>query len=118
MNRQDDSAVERAVELLGWVVLLVLLAAVMWWCGGELLNGIDNFIRLGPGYTDASGYTYAKVTLPGIELAIVPLAAIAAARLRFGAGRILALRRSRVGPWLPLLMAASLFGLAVYLVWT
>ena len=40
MNRQNDGAVERAVELLGWVVLLVLLAAVMWWFGGELMNGI------------------------------------------------------------------------------
>ena len=59
-----------------------------------------------------------EATLPGIELAIVPLAAIAAARLRFGADRILALRASRVGPLLPLLMAASLFGLAAYLVWT
>ena len=112
MNRQNGGTVAPAVEALGWVVLLVLLAAVMWWFGGELANGIDNFFRLGP------GYTYAKVTLPGIELAIVPLTAVTASRLRFGVARILALRASRVGALLPLLMAASLFGLVAYLVWT
>ncbi len=84
----------------------------MWQFGGYLANGIDNFFRLGPDLSDAT------VTLPGIELAIVPLTVIAAARLRFGVDRILALRASRVGPLLPLLMAASLFGLATYLVGT
>ena len=40
MNRQDDGAAGRVIEAFGWVVLLVLLAAVKWWFGGELMNGI------------------------------------------------------------------------------
>ena len=112
MNGQNDSAVARAVEALGWVVLLVLLAAVMWWFGGLMANGIDNLLHT------RRLYDWTGARLPGIELAIVPLTAVAASRLRFGVDRILALRGSRVGPWLPLLMAASLFGLVAYLVWT
>ncbi len=112
MNGQNDSAVARAVEALGWVVLLVLLAAVMWWFGGLMANGIDNLLHT------RRLYDWTGARLPGIELAIVPLTAVAASRLRFGVDRILALRGSRPGPWLPLLMAASLFGLVAYLVWT
>ena len=112
MNREDVGAVGRAIEDVGSLVLLLVLVAVMWRFGGYLANGIDNFFRLGP---DFSGDT---VTLPGIELGIVPLAAITAARLRFGVDRILVLRASRVRIWLPLLMATSLFGLVAYLVWT
>ena len=106
-------AVERAVELLGWVVLLVLLIALMWCLGlivwlymGELLLG------------RSIGSNEIKFKWPGVELVIVPLAAIAAARLRFGADRVLALRASRVGPMFPLLMAASLLGLLSFVVWT
>ena len=106
-------AVERAVELLGWVVLLASLIALMWCLGlivwlymGELLLG------------RSIGSNEIKFKWPGVELVIVPLAAIAAARLRFGADRVLALRASRVGPMFPLLMAASLLGLLSFVVWT
>ena len=112
MSREDVGAVGRAIEDAGTLVLLILLAAIMWWFGGLLANGIDNFFSL------SLSYTHAKATLPGIELAVIPLTAITAARLRFGVDRILALRASRVRIWLPLLMAALLFGLAAYLVWT
>ena len=102
--------------MLGWVVLLALLVALMWIFGmvvgvymGELLLG--------------RSFGSVEATLPGIELAIVPLAAIAAARLRWQSSDrtrgILALRASRSSaPLLPLLIAASLVGLAAYLVWT
>ena len=45
MTARSDGAVARAVEALGWVVLLVLLAAVMWWFGGLMANGIDNLLH-------------------------------------------------------------------------
>ncbi len=112
MTTGSDGAAGRAVEALGWVVLLVLLAAVMWWFGGLMANGIDNLLHT------RRLYDWTEARLPGIELAIVPLTAVAASRLRFGVDRILALRASRVGPMFPLLMAASLFGLVAYLVWT
>ena len=106
-------AVARAVEALGWVVLLASLIALMWCLGlivwlylGELLLG------------RSIGSNEIKFKWPGVELVIVPLAAIAAARLRFGADRVLALRASRVGPMFPLLMAASLLGLLSFVVWT
>ena len=111
MTAGSDAAVGRAVELLGWVVLLALLAALMWLFGILVGTGIDD-ARLGRVYGQFDA------TLPGIELTILPFAAIAAARLRLGADRIPALRASRVGFLLPLFMAASLFGLGAYLVWT
>ncbi len=91
------------------VVLLALLVALMWSFGALVGTGIDHLLV---------ERWWVEATLPGIELAIVPLAAIAAAPLRFGADRILALRAGRAGPLLPLLMAAALFGLAAYLLWT
>ena len=56
--------------------------------------------------------------LPGIELTIVPLAAIAAARVRLGEGRIQSLHQSKIRLFLPLLMTTSLVGLTAYLVWS
>ena len=107
MNRQNGGTAGRVTERLGWVLLLLVLAAFMWVLG-VTVNRFEEFL-------DRSA---SEAALPGIELTVVPLAALAAARLRFGVDRILALRASRVGPWLPLLMAASLFGLAAYLAWT
>jgi len=56
--------------------------------------------------------------LPGIELAIVPIAAFAAARWRFATDRLNLLSASGIGPYLPSLMAATLVGLIGYLVWS
>ena len=56
--------------------------------------------------------------LPGIELVIVPLAALAAARWRFAANRLISFRTSLMGPYLPWLMAGSLAGLIAYLGWS
>ncbi len=55
---------------------------------------------------------------PGVELTVIPIAALAAAHLNIGAVRIIELRASRQGPYLPLLMAASSVGLITYLVWS
>lgn len=56
--------------------------------------------------------------LPGVELAVVPLAAFAAARLQLATGRLSSLRTSGVGPYLPLLMTGTLVGLLAYLAWS
>lgn len=56
--------------------------------------------------------------LPGIELTIVPLAAIVAPRLRLGAERIRSLHKGKIRLFLPLLMTTSLVGLTAYLVWS
>ncbi len=111
MHKENGGAVGQAVEVFGWVVLLALLVAVVWVFGLTVWLGISELL-LGRRFGSI------EVILPGVELAIVPLTAVAAARLRFGADRILALRGSHVGPWLPLLMAASLVGLFTYLAWT
>ena len=110
MTAGRDGAVGRAVEALGWVLLLASLIALMWCLGGIVWLFMSEILF-------GRGSESNEVKWPGVELVIVPLAAIAAARLRFGADRILALRASRVGPLLPLLMATTLFGLAAYLVW-
>ena len=102
--------VERAVERLGWVLLLLVLVAVMWVFGMHIGLGIEDFLR-------SRGFGQFQVRPPGIELVIVPLTAVAAARLRYGSDRILALRASCVAPLLPLLMAASLFGVVAFLSW-
>ena len=112
MNRQNSGEVELTGEEIFSLMFLLLLAAIMWFFGGLVTNGVDNFFRFGP------NHVWTETTLPGIELTIVPLTAFAAVRWRFGVDRILALRGSRVGPILPLLMAASLFGLVTYLVAT
>lgn len=54
----------------------------------------------------------------GVEFFAFVFATGAAAWLRPCAGRIRALRDSWLGPFLPLLMAASLAGMSVYLIWS
>ncbi len=56
--------------------------------------------------------------LPGVELAVVPIAAFVAARWRIAAGRLGSLHSSGIGPYLSLLMSATLVGLVAYLVWS
>ena len=59
-----------------------------------------------------------RATRPGLELVIVPLAACVAARQRFLESRLKSFRESGVGPYLALLMAATLAGLCAYLAWS
>ena len=54
----------------------------------------------------------------GIELTVLPLVAIGAARRPRSADRLLSLRWTGINPFLPLLMAASLVGLLAYLAWS
>ena len=112
MYKQYGDAVGQAVEQFGSLMLLLVLGGAMWWFGGLMAIGIDNLL------SGDNGYMWHRTTLPGIELSVIPLAAVASARLRVGADRILALREIHAGPLLPLLMAASMAGLTAYLVWT
>ena len=59
-----------------------------------------------------------RATRPGLELVIVPLAACVAARQRFLESRLKSFRESGVGPYLALLMAATLAGLCAFLAWS
>lgn len=56
--------------------------------------------------------------LIGVELTAVPVTAIAAAKLGLAPDRLALLHQGRMRLFLPLLMAASLVGVAAYLVWS
>ncbi len=88
--------------------LLVLLAFVMWMFSFVGALALDETLH-------RSGWT---AKLAGTELAIIPLTAIAATKWRFAANRLRTFRASDIGPFLPLLLAATLFGLMTYLHWS
>ena len=102
---------EQLSERLGWAALVLVAVVVAFLFGVRLVViGIDELLHPPPWERWAP--------LLGIELTIIPLSAIAAARLRPGADQIRAIRETRAGPYLPLLMAAALAGLVAYLVWS
>ena len=105
---QPKRSVLLVVELLGMAALLVLLAFVMWGFSVAGAFALD--------YTLHRALWTAK--LAGTELAIIPLTAIAATKWRFAANRLQTFRASDIGPFLPLLLAATLFGLMTYLRWS
>ncbi|MCY4620093.1 MAG: hypothetical protein OXD50_16295 [Chloroflexi bacterium] len=109
MNQRSGRAVERFVELVGMGMLLLVLILVMWLFGMSGAFLLDDVLHHAPGL---------QATRPGIELVVVPLIAIAAARWRWGADRILTLRWSGAVYFLPALMCASLVGLITYLLWS
>ena len=107
--------------------LLVALVAVMWLLGMNLGGpGVHDLLHpwdlswafdLWP--VEHSHYLgIDSPTLPGVELTIVPVAAIVAARLRLGTNRIASLSDGKIRLFLPLLMALSLVGVVAYLVWS
>ncbi len=110
MNAGIGGATEQLAEGLGWIALLLVVTTLM------VIFGIAGAFRLDDTLHDP--HLWRKATLPGVEFVIVPLAAIAAARWRVGADRLIALRASRIGPGLGLLMAAALVGLVAYLHWS
>ncbi len=74
-----------------------------------LAAGVDNVLH---------HWEEASAPRPGIELLIVPLAAIAAARWRIAGNRLIMLRAGFLGPCLPWMMVAALVGLSAYLGWS
>lgn len=111
MNAHGNGLVERVIERLGWIALLGVLVALVWFYAGLLGLGVD---QLRPG----RGFSVSEAALPGVELTIVPLMAIAASRMRSGAVQHLTLRMKAFRPLLPLLMALSVVGLTLYLIWS
>ena len=109
---------ELFLERLGWVLLALIMYFIALYFGMTLVGwgiwGIEEMLGESFSYWSCK----CRPLLPGIELTIVPLSAIFAAWLRPGADRIRALRETRAGPWLPLLMAAALAGLCAWLVWS
>ena len=95
-------------EPLGTGLLLLVLCLVIWVFGTRMLAGID----------EALHHTGWPANRTGIELAVVPLIVVGAARCRRCADRFRSLRWTGINPYLPLLMAASLVGLITYLVWS
>ena len=107
--------------------LVVVLIAVMWTLGMNLGgSGVHDLLHpwaiswsqdLWP--VEYSSYLGIDTpTLPGIELIVVPLTAIAAAKLRLGTKRVASLHEGGFRLFLPVLMAASLVGVTAYLVWS
>ncbi len=109
MNAGIGGATEQLAEGLGWIALLLVVTTLMFYFGAIGAFLLDDTLHHRPP---------GRATLPGVELVIMPLAAIAAARWRVGADRLIALCASRVGPGLGLLMAAALVGLVAYLYWS
>ncbi len=92
------------VVLIGLVAALLLMLALTFWVGSGILS---------PLALDTYGSERA-----GIELVVVPLAAVAGVLARRRLGWVASLHRRRVGPYLPLLTVAVLYGLVAYWAWT
>ena len=109
MHRRTVSAVGHVVDRLGLLALLALLVPLAFSFGVVHVFFLDGSLH------HASVH---RVTLPGIELAVVPLSALIAARWRPGANRLRSMRESVIGPYLALLLAATLVGLIACLEWS
>ena len=111
----------KLVDRLGTAVLLVVAVGPMLiWAFVLLLVGIEKSLHgdyLVRTYDTETGQHTAVPLRVYIDLVAIPLAAIAAAWLRWGAEWIAAFRASRVGPLLPLLWAAVLVGVIWYWAW-
>ena len=116
-----DGYWQRLVDRLGTAVLLVVAvgamliwALVLSWLGIDRALHGDDLVRT---YDPETGQHTAVPLRVYMDFVAIPLAAIAAARLRWGAEWIAASRASRVGPLLPLLGAAVLVGVLSYWAW-
>lgn len=107
MSRGSGERVELVLQHLGMGLLLLTLFVVVWMSSTLMLAGIDG------GYQ-----TEWPAKRRGIELTVIPLVAVGAARCTRLLDRLLSLRWTGIAPFLPLLMAGSLVGLIAYLVWS
>ena len=100
-----------ALVFVAFVVVLVVAYLHVW------IGGVDNMLHryryLVAFDPETGGYSYVRLR-PHIDFVAIPLAAIAAVWLRWGADWITA-RRAR--PLFPLLGAVLLFGVISYWVW-
>ena len=109
MNGRFAEVAEPIAERLGLFLLLLALILVMWWFGAVGAVLLDDTLH--------HRYEW-PATLPGAELVIVPLTAIAVARWQFAARSLASLRTTSLGPYLALLMALTLVGIFAFSVWS
>ena len=105
------------IEQLGWVVLLLEVLVALWLLGGLLgCLGTREFVRELRGYTLVGSGTLALLAL--FEFLMIPIGAVTAAMWPHWSDRVRAARESRFGPFLPLMMAASIvvvaFGAGIF----
>lgn len=116
-----DGAAARFVHLLGWAALTAIVLVLACNVGIPLaVHGVDAMLQ-GRSTLETVAFPTSPghhVWRPGIELTIIPIAVLVAAWSRLGWKRIAALRTSRLGAWLPLLMAACLVGMGLFLEWS
>ncbi|MCY4618281.1 MAG: hypothetical protein OXD50_06975 [Chloroflexi bacterium] len=104
-------------ELVGWLLLLSVVLAATHAFGVYLAAyGANDLLEWLPHAPAGDAGIHSLVAV--IEVALMPLTALVAAWTRFGAERIRGLRDTGIGPWLPLIMAISIIGLATYMWWT
>lgn len=100
------------IELAGWIVLVPVLLGVVWVYALNLaISGVEVVFS-------GLDYPYNDPLLASVELVVFVLTSIAVPWLRPLAERIRSLRETSLGPFLTLLMAASLIGFLAYLVWS
>ena len=106
-----DGETDEELDVFGWLLLLAVLAAVMWFFGALVASGVDNDLHGAP-------FTRLEGTLTGIELAIVPLTALVSFRVRMREHRFQLRLVRHLEAWVPhqVAMVAALSVTVVYLV--
>lgn len=100
------------IEQLGWLSLVLVML------GGAVAIGMSTaFDGAGDSLSELN-QRHRGSLVDGVELFAFVLATGVAAWLQPCAGRIRALRDHSIGPYLPLLLAASLAGVSAYLFWS
>ena len=116
MNTQGTGVYTDMAHDVGNAILFLVVSFILLWFGGYYMlgAGVDTTLF---GYTRIDTYDSSVPLGMGVELVALPIAAIAAAWLRWGEEAIAVARTSGIGPLLPLLGAATLFGVFWYLDW-
>ena len=110
------------VDRLGTAVLFLVVALPLLYFGFYVMLGagiehtLHTYNLIHTYDPEIDGYSIVPLR-PGIELVALPLGAITAAQLKWGAEAIAAARKRRIAPLLPLLGAAAVSGVIWYLVW-
>ena len=116
MNTQGTGMYTGLVHDVGHAVLFLVVSFILLWFGGYYMlgAGVDTTLL---GYTRIDTHDSSVPLGMGVELVALPIAAIAAAWLRWGEEAIAVARTGGIGPLLPLLGAGTLFGVFWYLDW-
>ncbi|MXX93204.1 MAG: hypothetical protein F4Y63_07120 [Chloroflexi bacterium] len=105
------------IDLIGWLLLVtVALAAALMFGMVVSYYGVDHL--LGELRNTPARHSGIQSLASVMEVLLIPLSAFVAGGTRLGSDWIQGVRDGRLGPWLPLLLAASIVGLATYVWWT